>query len=238
MTVISIAGLKVGLDHKYDYTAGVVRDYLGEGDADFSVSATDEQIELERRMSSEEYPVGYLENIVLYRNIAEILPEYSAVVFHGAVIAVDGVAYAITAHSGVGKTTHIRLWLKTLGERAHVLNGDKPVFRIIDGKVYACGTPWRGKEGYGRSEMLPLGGIAFLERSEKNFAVPVSSGQVLSRFITQAYVPRRPDNARRALGVLSGILASVPLIRLGANMQDEAAEIAYRAMSEQYEKNN
>ena len=44
--------------------------------------------------------------------------------------------------------------------------------------------------------------------------------------------------AGTALGVLSGILASVPLIRLGANMQDEAAEIAYRAMSEQYEKNN
>ena len=232
MTVISIAGLNVGLDHRYDYTAAACAEYLTDAEADFTVGATDAQIEAERAVSEADYPDGYLENVVLYRNIAERLPEHSAVVFHGAVIAVDGVAYAITAHSGVGKTTHIRLWLKMLGERAHVLNGDKPILRIIDGKVYACGTPWRGKEGYGRSEMLPLGAIAFLERAEENFAERVSSSAVLGRFMTQAYVPRRADNARRALAVLGQILGSVPLYRLGANMKDEAAQVAYRALSQ------
>ena len=231
MTVISIAGINVGLSHLYEHTPWLVKEYATDAEPEFTVCATEGEIAMEREASGEGFPIGYLENIVLYRNIAERIPEYSAIVFHGAVIAIDGVAYAITAHSGVGKTTHIGLWKKVFGDRVHVLNGDKPIFRIIDGKVYACGTPWRGKEGYGCNEILPLGGIAFLERSEKNFATHVSASEMLTKMLTQSYIPKDRENARRAISVLGRILGSVRLVRLGANMEDEAATVAYGALS-------
>ena len=232
MIKIKVAGLTVGLDNRYSYVERLAADYTVDDDAevDFTVSATDEEIAAEREAGEAEFTDGYLESIVLYRNIAERLPLYSAAVFHGAVIAIDGKAYAVTARSGVGKTTHLRIWQRVFGERVHILNGDKPILRIIDGKVHAAGTPWRGKESYGVNEMLPLCGIAFIDRGEENSAEPLSASAALIPFITQLYVPKGERCARLALALSSSIISSVPLVRLRANMQDDAALVAYRAL--------
>ena len=232
MTVISVADLTVELRNKYKYTKELCSEYISSKVLDFSVGATDE--ELDREAAVSEFPTtrGYLESVVLYRNIAERLPEYDGVVFHGAVIALDGVAYAVTARSGVGKTTHLRLWQEEFGSEVHILNGDKPIIRMIDGKPYACGTPWRGKEFYGVNEMLPLGAIAFLERAEKNSACAVSYSEVLNEFVSQAYIPKNPLGAKLGLITLNRILMSVPLYRLRVNMDPEAARVARRALTQ------
>ena len=232
MIKIRIADLTVGLDNRYGYVERLAADYTVNGDArvDFTVSATPDQIAAEREVGEAEFTDGYLESIVLYRNIAEKLPEYSAVVFHGAVIAVGGKAYAVTARSGVGKTTHLRIWQKVFGDKVHILNGDKPILRAIDGRIYAAGTPWRGKESYGVNEMLPLAGIAFIERGEVNTATPIPASTALIPFITQLYVPKNESCARLALLLSNKIISSVPLVRLCANMEDDAALVAYRAL--------
>ena len=232
MIKIGIAGLTIGLDNRYTYVERLAADYTVSADAevDFTVGATDAEIMEERGAAEAEFSDGYLESIVLYRNIAERLPLYSAAVFHGAVIAIDGKAYAVTARSGVGKTTHLRIWQKVFGDRVHILNGDKPVLRVIDGVLYASGTPWRGKESYGVNEMLPLCGIAFIERGEVNTAEQISSSSALIPFITQLYVPKNESSARLALALSNKIISSVPLVRLRANMQDDAALVAYRAL--------
>ena len=50
---------------------------------------------------------------------------------------VDDYAYVFSADSGTGKSTHTQLWLEHFGDRAYILNDDKPAIRLIDGKVYA-----------------------------------------------------------------------------------------------------
>ena len=230
MRIIKIADLVIGLDNRYGYLDALIKGYESEPPVDLTVCATDEQIADEREMADAEYSAGYLESIVLYRNIAERLPEYSGAVFHGAVIAHGGRAYAVTARSGVGKTTHLRLWLREFGDKVHILNGDKPILRIINGTVMAAGTPWRGKECYGINEMLPLSGIAFLERSSVNFCEPLTPSQAMIPFVSQLYVPRNAANAARALALANKILSSTPLFRLGVNMDPEAAHVAFRAL--------
>ena len=232
MTVIKVADLSVGLLNKYDHTRWLCEDYVTDEPPVITVEATEEEIDREIDISGVKAPRGYFESIVLYRALAERLPEFGGVVFHGAVIALDGVAYAVTARSGVGKTTHLSLWLESFGDDVHILNGDKPVLRVIDGRVYACGTPWRGKESYGVNEMLPLGGIAFLSRAEKNSAVAVTPREVLNEFISQAYIPKNPLGARLGLIALDKILGSTPLYRLYVNMDPEAAHVARRAFTE------
>jgi phenylalanyl-tRNA synthetase beta chain len=100
---ISVAGLTVELNNRYDHIVRLAHDYLApDSEPDFSVFATDEELEAERRASSNfSFDNGYLESIVLYRKIAEQLPRYNAYVFHGAVLGIDGEAYAFTAKSGV-----------------------------------------------------------------------------------------------------------------------------------------
>ncbi len=227
MITLGIAGLNITLENKFSYVEKLSKNYLSDSDySDFSVCASMDEILAEASSSPYKCSDEYYESIVLYRNIAEKLPEYDAVVFHGAVIAYEGKAYAVTARSGVGKTTHLKLWLQEFGDKVHILNGDKPILRIIEGKVYACGTPWRGKEGYGVNEMLPLCGIAFITRAAENSAKRLApSGEVL-RLLSQIYVPRSEKGASLALMASNKIISSVPIYEFRVNMERQAAIVA------------
>lgn len=231
MIKIRIADLTVGIDNRFDYIVELAHDYLTEGDADFTVSVTDAELDEERAQSEYAFSRGYLESIVAYRKIAEELPRYDAFVFHGAVLNLDGEAYAFTAPSGTGKTTHTRLWLREFGSRVHYLNGDKPIIRFKDGIPYAYGTPWRGKEGYGVNESAPLRAIAFLGRGEVNTAAEIPSTEIATRLITQIYVSRKnPMQAVLTMRLADRLTRTVRLIDLRCNMEPDAAHVSLRAM--------
>ncbi len=227
---IKIAGLTVGIDNRFEYVVRLARDYVTDGIPDFTVRASAEEILKEGKSSDTQFPDGYLESIVVYRKIAEKLPEYDGFVFHGAVLNLDGAAYAFTARSGVGKTTHTRLWMDRFGERVHYLNGDKPIIRFIDGVPYACGTPWRGKENYGVNERAPLRGIAFLSRGEENSAEAVPADAVVTRLMSQIYLPRASGTLIKTMKLADRLIKSVELVDLKCNMNISAADVAYSAL--------
>ena len=230
MTVIKIADIPIGLECRFEYTKKFVKDFVTDSAPLFTVSASDAEIEREHEVSGIRVPNEYAENIVMYRKIAERLADFDAIVFHGAVLEYDGVAYAITAHSGVGKTTHTRIWLKEFGDKVKILNGDKPILRIMDGRVYACSTPWMGKEGYGYNAIRPLGGIAFLSRGMQNKSRLVSASDAVMRFMNQVYLSKGNIlSLTKSMRVTDGILSGVPLYELECNMQADAAHVAYDA---------
>lgn len=230
MINIDIGGLTVAVDNKYGYIKKLAEDYLTDAQPLFTVSATEEEIAAERLTSEIRTSDAYFESIVAYRNIAEILPKHDAFVFHGSVINYEGAAYIITARSGVGKTTHTRLWLSEFADKCHVLNGDKPVIRYVDGKFHACGTPWRGKEMYGVHESAPLAGIAFIDRGEKNAAFDISTSDALSRILLQIYKPKDRIAVIKTMSLMDRLLKSVPFVRLECNMDPEAAHVSRDAL--------
>lgn len=231
MITIKVAGLPIGIDNRFEYITHLAHDYLTDEPPLFTVRATDEDLKEEANATDVRFPDGYLESIVAYRKIAEILPSYDAFVFHGAVLNYGGRAVAFTAKSGVGKTTHTRLWLSEFGDKVHYLNGDKPIIRFIDGIPYACGTPWRGKEGYGANEMAPLHALAFLERGTENSAAPIPSEEVVTFLLTQMYMPRKsPTAAVLSMRLADRLTRTVRLVRLKCNMDPSAAHVAFSAM--------
>ncbi len=231
MVTIKIAGLPIGLDNRFGYTEKYVSEFITDEQPLFTVGATDEEIEREYEISGIRIPAEYAENVVMYRKIAERLPQYGGIVFHGAVLECEGRAYAITAHSGVGKTTHTRLWLKEFPD-VRILNGDKPILRLINGVPYACSTPWRGKEGYGYNGMLPLGAIGFLSRAEQNSAEAATQDGVVMRFMNQVYLSKTNAAALvSSMRVCDEILSKTPLFELGCNMEPEAARIVRAAFT-------
>lgn len=232
MIKILIAGLCIGIDNRFDHIEHLAADYLTDADAEFTVSATDEELRREAEMTPDiRFTDGYLESIVVYRKIAERLPQYDAFVFHGAVLNVDGCAYAFTAKSGVGKTTHTRLWHSYLGDKVHCLNGDKPIIRFFDGVPYACGTPWRGKENFGINERAPLRAIGFIKRAEHNTARPLDPRDVDTAIMKQIYLPRSAASAVKTLRLANRLIGSVRLVEINCNMDVEAAEVAFAAMT-------
>ena len=232
MFFLRLADLVVSVDNRYDLVERACAEYTVEksDNVDINVIITDADIEKEPQPEGYIAPPRVLEGTAVYRKIAERLPEFDAFVMHGSVIAVDGKAYIFTAKSGVGKTTHTRLWLEKFGDRAHVLNGDKPIIRFIDGKPYACGTPWRGKENYGVNEMLELCGIVFFGRGLENKAYPIDKETAFFALSSQIYRSRERDVLLKTLALTDRLISSVKLIRSECNMDMEAANVVYNAL--------
>lgn len=238
---IAIAGQVVGVSALHETTQEFCRDYLTEEDADFSVAVKPEDIRIEREKSDREaiieghepvaYSDEYLETLSVYRKIAQGLLNYNTILFHGSVIAVDGEGYLFTAKSGTGKSTHTRLWREYFGDRAVMINDDKPLLKITDQVVTVYGTPWDGKHHLSTNTSVPLKAICILERSEANRIAPVTAKEVFPMLCQQCYRPLSPAAMLKTLSMIDRLSHSVALYRLGCNMEQEAANIAYEGMN-------
>ncbi len=237
---ISLAGIPIGVTVHHLEKDGFFQDYICSDSPLFSVTVTPPDIEYERVQSSKRLMAdGQLPNIFsekplealsVLRKVANRIFDYDVILFHSSILAVDGRAYLFAAPSGTGKTTHSRLWLQLLPQ-AHILNGDKPFLKVeADGRVMACGTPWRGKERYGVNEILPLEAICLLERDTVNHIQPVTFSEALDALIYQTHLPDDPLARVKVLQLIGRIGQSVRLYRLGCNTDIEAARVSSRAM--------
>lgn len=159
------------------------------------------------------------------------LPEYDGLLLHSSAVAVDGKAYLFSAPRRTGKSTHVQLWLREFGDRAVILNDDKPALRRIDGVWYACGTPWSGKTGQNSNQCVPLAGIALIGRDSANHIEPILGTAALMALLEQTVRPSDPILSAKLLEMLDGLLTQVPIWKLYCNMEQAAARVAYRAMS-------
>ena len=73
-----------------------------------------------------------IENICLYRSICMQMPLFGRILMHSSILEYEGKAYAFLGRSGTGKSTHTRLWRELFGDRAIMVNDDKPIIRLID----------------------------------------------------------------------------------------------------------
>ena len=217
------------------------REYRVDGPADFPVTITREDIEQERMKSAREdqaegravraFTDEYLETLAVYRQIAEKMPDYDTLLFHGSCVAADGAGYLFTAKSGTGKSTHTRLWRELLGERAVMVNDDKPLIRVGESEVTVFGTPWDGKHRLSCNIAVPLKGLCLLTRSEENWILPVTRAEAYPMLLQQVYRPADPAALRKTLTLLDLLASAVPLYRLGCNRELQAAELAYTMMA-------
>ncbi len=216
-------------------------DYLCDGEPDFSVSITPADIAFEREKAAQEdrlegLPVRHLsdellELTALQRKITECLFAHDTLLFHGSVVAVDAEGFLFTAKSGTGKSTHTRLWREVFGDRAVMVNDDKPFLRIGENAVTAYGSPWMGKHGLGANLCVPLRAICILERGEENRIAKISAAQALPMLFQQSQRPARGSNLPHYMDMIDRLAAGVKLYRMACNMDPQAAQVAYAAMA-------
>ena len=233
MSIYRIADLDIKINNKYKYTTDLCKDYLVEtadGHYDFEVFPTKEDYDIDKEFLKG-YPDSYLESVSIYRQIARCIPDYNAMLMHACIVEMDGRGYAFSAPSGTGKSTHARLWLSAFGDRAKIVNGDKPIIRLIDGVLYAYGTPWCGKEGYNINTRVPLECICFLSQAKDNKIRQIDSKTALSRIFTQLLLPESREQTDKFFGMLDVIFEKVKFYSLECNMDTEAAIIAHEGMN-------
>lgn len=167
-----------------------------------------------------------LERLHLCRRIAELLPRYNRVLFHGSCLAIDGQGVLFTAKSGTGKSTHTRLWRQEFGDRVRMVNDDKPFLHIHENGVTVYGTPWRGKHALGENITAPLHAILFVNRGEENRVEPISPRELYPLLLQQTYTPDDPAAMAMTLGLVEQLSRKTKLRKLFCNMDPEAARVA------------
>ena len=226
-----IAGVVFGLKTKYAYTHRLCEEYQSDEEEMFAIETDDVSIKREEEASEQVFPPPYLESLAVYRQLCNrILSDYDGFLFHASAVAVDGYAYLFTAPSGTGKSTHARLWRELLGERAVMINDDKPIIRCVDGNFYVYGTPWNGKHRLSKNARAEIAAICELTRGEKNEIVRIPPAEMIRVLMNQSLRGEDGESMLKLLDLFDKLAKKTAFYRLKCNISEEAARVAYEAM--------
>lgn len=170
----------------------------------------------------------YMETGRVFYN--KIIP-FDGMMLHASAVVIDGYAYLFSGPCGMGKSTHAGLYLKAFGDRARIINDDKPALRRIGGVWYAYGTPWCGKDGINLNERARLGGICFLKRGDRKIT-RLAPADVLPLFMPQTERRIEPGLMRLLLPCIDRLVREVPFFEFYNHADPEDAAVTFAAMRE------
>lgn len=230
--IVKLANKNVEINSVHPELKDFFKDYLvPDASPDFSISLNENDILLEQEKSEgDEFSSAYLETLAALRKLAERFPAYNRILMHGASITYNDRAYLFTAPSGTGKSTHIRLWKKFLGDDVKIVNGDKP-FISLDDVPLIYGSPWAGKENWHRNCSAPLDGICFLQRGTENSICKIEASECLPLLFKQVYLPSDSYAAGLTLELLDILLKKVPLYILTCDISENAVKCSFECLT-------
>lgn len=158
------------------------------------------------------------------------LLEHNGCMLHASAVAVDNRAYLFSAPCGTGKSTHTAQWRALLGDRAVIINDDKPAIRKMDGGYYAYGTPFSGKTDLNVNVKVPLGAICILERGAQNEIRRMDAKRAIMFFLEQTTRSRLAGRMDALLTFLNDLFLEVPIYKMKCTASVDAAKMAYEAM--------
>lgn len=152
---------------------------------------------------------------------------YDTVLIHASCVQRNGSGVAFLGHSGVGKSTHSRLWLEHVAG-VSLLNDDQPAVRLINGEPYLYGTPWSGKTHCYKNERAKLNALFLMKQADKNEITdlsPFAAFQRLLAFCSMIQEERMTFNC--IVKTLIAIAENAPTFQLENRPEREAVKLAY-----------
>ena len=239
---VELAGVPFEVRCRFPANEAFLKDYETDKAPLFLISPTDEDLawtqgEYDRSArchgeAPRRYEAPFLENTSLMLLAARELVNYDVLLIHGSALCMDGEGYLFIAPSGTGKSTHARLWREAFGDRVWMVNDDKPMLRIEEDRVLACGTPWDGKHRLSRNASAPVKAMAWLYRDRENHIERLPKKKAFQFVIMQSYASEDPTVMTRITNLEAKILNKVPFYALGCNMSAEAALTAWKGMKQ------
>ncbi len=231
MKKYSICDLNVLMDAG-EITSRQAEKYLSSEDfekADITVAPTKAAIDdyATRYKMPEDISAYMVEAGIFYRQLLN----FDGVYFHASAVVYNDKAYLFSAPCGTGKSTHTSLWLELLGDKAYILNDDKPAVRVLKDGIYAYGTPFSGKHDISVPKTVKLGGICFISRGEED-KVSLMEGKEAVLKMYHASL-RRIDEQQldKELELIQKIAMSVPIYKMECTPTLNAAKVAVEAMT-------
>lgn len=171
------------------------------------------------------------ELILLSSRFSQQLLAHQGLVLHASAIVHQEKAVLFSAPSGVGKSTHTRLWQQQFGaESAVILDDDKPALRLLHRQWWVYGTPFSGDSDENRNGRAPLHALVFLERNSCNTIRRLCVEEALPYCLSNLPLHRQVSNLNHIMDRLNQLLPTVPIYLLSCNMEPEAAILAHQTL--------
>lgn len=158
---------------------------------------------------------------------------YQAVTIHASAVAVQEQGCAFIGPSGIGKSTHSRLWLQHIAG-ARLLNDDQPVLRLHpDGSVMLYGSPWSGKTTCYHNEGVRLKALFFMQQAMENRLTRLSGIETFQQLMKATSLMGRDTITFQAISqTQAAICGAVPAYRFQNQPTEEAAALSYQAFQD------
>ncbi|MDD2648545.1 MAG: hypothetical protein PHI27_07775 [Eubacteriales bacterium] len=207
--------------------------YTGKKSAEREFTMSKKQFDRAARGFVNEYRTE-IENYFFALEFSGWLAKNDGMYLHSAAVMYKGFGYMFTAPSGSGKSTHANLWRQAFGyDEVTFINDDKPLIVRENGGFFVCGAPWHGKENEQRNVKAPLRAICVIEKAKENSITRLEAADALNILLSQSVIPRGRKSFASFADMLDDLLSRVPVFKLRCNISEDAARLAYSAMSEQ-----
>ena len=224
---IKIADIVIDINAFNESTKKYCEDFLSNENSDLTIIMSKEDLENEKHINEDGKVYASEEISALYRKIADLFIERNIVVFHGSSFKVGNYAFIVTARSGVGKSTHVGLLKKLLGDKLTYINDDKPLLEVNDNNLMLYSSPWNGKERRGNDIKAPLKAVIFLNRGNNTYQQLTNNQEVYFRLLSQIYLPRDKSKREKALKLIDVLLKRVNFYEINVNKEIESASLTY-----------
>lgn len=210
--------------------------YLTDTAGGFVISPTQKDLELMRekiidskadlRMTNP----TVLEFLVIHEKTAREMIKRGVLLVHGSAVVADGNAHLFIAPSGTGKSTHTRLWLSLLGDRAFIINDDKQLIRITDSGAVVYPTPWGQVKVADAGVSAPLKSITVLYRGKNNIS-EITETQMFPELFKASLRGETPSETLEIVNLQKKLMSKVSLYKMTCEPTIEAAETAYKTIA-------
>ncbi len=209
-----------------------------QNNTDLALITSDNTVLAKSKYGEKATPIKALLPKYMYTHLAEgksfyrkLISDFNGMMLHASAIVVDNNAYLFSAPSGTGKSTHTELWIQKFGNRAYILNDDKPAVRILEDGIYAYGTPWSGKHDISANKKVSLKAICFLQRDDKNWIEPITGQEAVINMFLSSIRKIDKEEMTKLMDIINTIICKVPIYKMGCKPELEAAEMSYNIMS-------
>ena len=201
-------------------------DFLSNEDSKHVITTTEEDLLNEKRVNEDGKVYASEEISALYRKIADLFIEQGVIVFHGSSFKVNDYGFIVTARSGVGKSTHVKLLKEYLGNEFEYINDDKPLLEVKDNEITLYSSPWNGKERRGNNIHAPLKSVIFLNRGITNtYRKLDNKEEIYFKLLSQVYLPKEKSKREKALKIIDILLKRINFYEINVNTDISSAQM-------------